>query len=281
MTELLLRTLTGINTVTNALGDMLQAPVATMPGWLSITILSAVVGVLALVIFKYTSNQKAIGRVRDDIKANLLAVKLFRDNFSVALRSQARVMAAAVKLLVYSLVPMLVIILPVCLVLAQMGTWYQVRPVRPGDGQVTVQLKMNHRAGTLPQVSLDPLPGVRLLTGPVRVPSRDEIYFRLQPLEYGNHTLVFHIGDARYEKQLAVGEGFMRVSPRRPGANPGDVLLYPMEKPFSSGDHIGSISIAYPARESKIFGTDWWIVYFFLASMAFAMLCKPFLKVRI
>jgi len=281
MTELLLRTLTGINTVTNALGDMLQAPVATMPGWLSITILSAVVGVLALIIFKYTSNQKAIGRVRDDIKANLLAVKLFRDNFSVALRSQARVMAAAVKLLVYSLVPMLVIILPVCLVLAQMGTWYQVRPVRPGDGQVTVQLKMNHRAGTLPQVSLDPLPGVRLLTGPVRVPSRDEIYFRLQPLEYGNHTLVFHIGDARYEKQLAVGEGFMRLSPRRPGANPGDVLLYPMEKPFSSGDHIGSISIAYPARESKIFGTDWWIVYFFLASMAFAMLCKPFLKVRI
>jgi uncharacterized membrane protein (DUF106 family) len=281
MTELLLRMLTGINAFTNALGDMLQAPVATMPGWLSITVLSAAVGVLALIIFKYTSNQKAIGRVRDDIKANLLAVKLFRDNFSVAFRSQARVMAAAIKLLVYSLVPMLVIILPVCLVLAQMGSWYQARPVRPGEEQVTVQLKMNHRAGTLPQVSLDPLPGVRLLAGPVRVPSQGEVYFKLQPVENGYHTLVFHVGDGRYEKQLAVGEGFMRVSPRRPGANPGDVLLYPMEKPFSSGDHVGSISIAYPARESKIFGTDWWIVYFFLASMAFALLAKPFLKVRI
>jgi len=281
MTELLLRMLTGINTFTNALGDMLQVPVAGMPGWLSITILSAAVGVFALIIFKYTSNQKAIGRVRDDIKANLLAVKLFRDNFSVAFRSQARVMAAAVKLLVYSLVPMLVIILPVCLVLAQMGAWYQARPVRPEDGQVMVQVKMNHRSGTLPQVTLDPLPGARLLTGPVHIYSRDEVYFNLQPVAYGNHTLVFRIGDGRYEKQLAVGEGFMRVSPRRPGANPGDVLLYPMEMPFSSADPVRSISIAYPARDSKIFGTDWWMVYFFLASMAFAMLCKPFLKVRI
>jgi len=281
MTDLLIRMLTAINARANAAGDMLQVPVAACPGWLSITVMSAAVGVLALVVFKYTSNQKAIGRVRDDIRANLLAVKLYKDNFSVAMRSQARVLADAFRLLFYSTVPMLVLIVPVCLVLAQMGSWYQARPLQPGDGQVTVTLKMNDRPGTLPRVTLDPLPGARLLTGPVRVSSRGEIYFKLQPLENGNHTLIFHIGDGRYEKQMVIGNGFMRVSPKRPGAHLKDVLMFPLEKPFTSGDPVQSISIAYPARDSRIYGTDWWIVYFFLASMAFAVLCKPFLKVRI
>jgi hypothetical protein len=243
--------------------------------------MSAAVGVLALIVFKYTSNQQAIGRVRDDIKANLLAVKLYKDSFSVAMKSQARVLAGACRLLLYSLVPMLVLIGPVCLVLAQMGSWYQARPLRPEDGQVTVQLKVKGAPGILPPVTLDPLPAARLLAGPVRVSGRGEIYFKLRPLENGTHTLIFHVGDGRYEKQMAVGEGFMRVSPQRPGASLWDVLMYPLETPFASEDLVQSISIAYPPRESRIYGTDWWVVYFFLASTAFAVLCKPFLKVRI
>jgi hypothetical protein len=176
---------------------------------------------------------------------------------------------------------MLVLSGPVCLVLAQMGSWYQARPLRPEDGQVTVQLKVKGAPGSLPLVTLDTLPAARLLAGPVRVSSRGEVYFKLRPLENGTHTLVFHVGDGCYEKQMAVGEGFMRMSPKRPGASPWDVLMYPLETPFASADPVQSISIAYPPRDSRIYGTDWWVVYFFLASMAFAVLCKPFLKVRI
>jgi hypothetical protein len=281
MTDLLIRMLAGINAVANAAGDLLQAPVAACPGWLSLTVISAAVGVLALIVFKYTSNQQAIGRVRDDIKANLLAVKLYRDSFSVAMKSQARVLTGACRLLLYSLVPMLVLIGPVCLGLAQMGSWYQARPLRPEDGQVTVQLKVNGPPGILPLVTLEPFPAARLLAGPVRVSSRGEIYFKLQPLENGTHTLVFRVGDGRYEKQMVIGNGFMRVSPKRPGAHLGDVLMYPLETPFASADPVQSISIAYPPRDSRMYGTDWWVVYFFLASMACALLCKPFLKVRI
>lgn len=281
MTDLVIRMLSGINTITNALGDILQAPVAVMPGWLSLTVLSAAVGVLALIVFKYTSNQQAIGRIRDNIKADLLAVKLFKDNFSVAFRSQLRVMTGAFRLLAHSLIPMLVLVFPVCLVLAQMASWYQARPFRPGNDQVTVQIIMNNSNGGVPQVALDPLPAARLIAGPVRVLSKGEVYFRLEPVENGYHTLVFHIGGGRYEKRIAVGDGFMRLSPRRPGPQPKDILMYPLEKPFLSGDPVRSINISYPSRDSKIYGTDWWLVYFFLTSMVCALLCKSFLHVRI
>ena len=69
-----------LNILMNFLGKVLLSFIAFLPGWLSNTIISAVVGVLLLIIFKYTSNQKAIGKVLDNIKANLLGMKLFKDN---------------------------------------------------------------------------------------------------------------------------------------------------------------------------------------------------------
>ena len=277
----LVQLITWVNVVTNAIGGFFLAPVASVPGWLSITVISAVLGVFLLVIFKYTSNQKAIGYVRDDIKANLLAVKLFKDSFSVTFRSQARVFCASFKLLFYSIVPMLVMIVPVILIMAQMSLWYQARPLLPGDEPVIVRLKLNDNLDTLPQVFLESLPAARTMVGPVRVFTKKEIFWKIKPVEDGNYNLIFHIGDRRYEKQLAVGEGFMRLSPKRPGADFADILLYPLEKPFTSDSLVHSISINYPERDSRINGTDWWIVYFFVVSMIFAFMFKPFLKVRI
>ena len=273
--------ITWVNVVTNAIGGFFLAPVASVPGWLSITVISAVLGVFLLVIFKYTSNQKAIGCVRDDIKANLLAVKLFKDSFSVTFRSQARVFCASFKLLFYSIVPMLVMIVPVCLILAQMGLWYQACPLLSGDEPVVVKLKLNDHLDTFPQVTLESLPAARTIIGPVRIFTKKEIFWKIKPVEDGNYNLIFHIGDRRYEKQLAIGEGFMRLSPKRPGADFADILLYPLEKPFTSDSPVRSISIDYPERDSRINGTDWWIVYFFVVSMIFAFLFKPLLKVRI
>ena len=277
----LVQLITWVNVVTNAIGGFFLAPVASVPGWFSITVISAVLGVFLLIIFKYTSNQKAIGHVRDDIKANLLAVKLFKDSFSVTFRSQARVFCASFKLLFYSIVPMLVMIVPVILIMAQMSLWYQARPLLPGDEPVIVKLKLNDNLDTLPQVILESLPAARTMIGPVQVFTKKEIFWKIKPVEDGNYNLIFHIGDRRYEKQLAVGEGFMRLSPKRPGADFVDILLYPLEKPFTSDSPVHSISINYPERDSRINGTDWWIVYFFVVSMIFAFMFKPFLKVRI
>jgi hypothetical protein len=67
----------------------------------------------------------------------------------------------------------------------------------------------------------------------------------------------------------------------RPGPNWGDIILHPAEKPFNAQSPVRSISVDYPARKSWTSGSDWWIVYFFIASMAFALLFKPIFKVRI
>ncbi len=96
----------------NALGRFGLAPIADMPGWLSNTIIAAIAGPILMLVFKYTSNQDAIGRVRDSIKANLLALKLFKDSIAVTMQSQGRVFISALLLVFHSIRPVLVMLVP-------------------------------------------------------------------------------------------------------------------------------------------------------------------------
>ena len=270
-----------VNVLMNAFGRFFLAPIAVLPGWLSNMIISAVTGVFLLVIFKYTSNQRAIGKIRDDIKAHMLALKLFRDSISVTLHAEVRIFKGAFLLLFHAIPPMLVMILPVSLLLAQMSLWYQSRPLLPGELAVmTVKLNDNVE-GNWPTVNVEPTSAAEVTVGPVRVLSKGEICWEIKALENGKHHITLNVNRHQIEKDLAIGDGFMRVSSTRPALNWASILMNPAEKPFAPDSIVQSVTIDYPDRLSKTSGADWWLIYFFIASMVFAFISRPFLKVRI
>jgi len=270
-----------LNAVANALGGWLLAPIAVLPGWLSATIVSAATGVLLLLVYKYTSNQRAIKRVRSDIKANLLALKLFKDNVAVTLRAQGRLFIGAFRLLVLAVVPMLVMVVPVLLLLGQLALWYQARPLKVGEDAV-VTLKLNGASDSAwPDVRLVPSDAVEIATGPVRVQSKREVCWIITARESGYHQLVFQTDGQAVEKDLAVGDGFMRVSTERPPWSWSEVLLHPAEAPFDPDSTVQSIDIDYPQRSSWTSGTDWWVYYWFVVSMIAALCFHRVLGVNI
>lgn len=269
-----------MNTVANALGRWVLAANAVLPGWLSATLVSIVSGVLFLIAFKYTSNQCAIKRVKDDIKANLLALKLFKDSAWVALTAQGAILFAAFRLLLFSLVPMVVMIVPVLLILGQLALWYQFRPLHVDeDAVVTVTLNPASDVAAS-NVELEPTSAVEATIGPLHIPSKHEVCWKIRACQSGYNHLVFHAGSQTVEKELAIGDGFMRVSKLRPAWRWLDVLVNPWEKPFDADCPIQSIEIDYPSRSSWAnatdtwgmyslwaSGTDTWVIYWFIVSM--------------
>ena len=57
-----------------------------------VVVLSLVVGLVLVVLFGYTSDQKAIKIAKDQLKAHLLAVRLFRDQLPVVAGSFAKIL---------------------------------------------------------------------------------------------------------------------------------------------------------------------------------------------
>jgi uncharacterized membrane protein (DUF106 family) len=270
-----------LNALANALGSWILAPIAFLPGWLSATLVAAATGVLFLFVFKCTSNQGAIKRVKDDIKANLLALKLFKESALVAVRAQGRILIGAVRLMLLALVPMLVMMVPALLILGQLALWYQSRPLQVGE-ETVVTLKLSGNAEyTWPLVRLEPIDAVETTIGPVRVQSKREVCWNIRARAGGYQRLVFLVGEQTADKELAIGAGFMRVSTLRPGWSLSDRLLHPLETPFGPESLIQSIEIVYPKRSSWTCGSDSWVIYWFVVSMAAGLCFRRALNVNI
>src|SRR5262245_40833961 len=279
MTDALTQVIVWLNVVANVLGWLLS-PIALLPGWLSATLVGMLSGVLLLVVFKHTSNQKAIKRVRANIKANRLALKLFKDNVKVAFRAQGRLLVGAFWLLAYGVVPLLIMSVPVMLLLGQMSLWYQQRPLRAGE-EAVVTLKLNGGPeDSFPDAALQS-GGAEVLIGPVRVVSKREVCWEIVAREDGQHFLTFQVGDQTVEKELSIGDGYMRVSSQRPGWEWSQVLTHPRERPFPPESLIRSIEIDYPRRSSWTSGSDWWVAYWLLVAVGTAFCFKGVLKVNL
>lgn len=278
---MLIQVLIFFNDIANAVGSVLLAPVEYLPGWVSATAIAVMTGVAMLFVFKHTSNQKAIKRTRDQIKANLLAISLFNDNLRVSLRCQARLFFRALVLLSHSLLPIAVMSFPMILVLGQIALWYQARPLAVGEESiVTVHLKPGDEDG-LKSIDLSPSESVKVLTGPVRVKTKDMVCWNVVPTSDGRHHLEFTVDGLVYKKEFMVGGEFKPISEIRPSRSWNTLLIHPREQPFAADSRVQSIEVTYPDRRSYVAGTNHWIIYWFVVSMIAAFVAKPFLKVNI
>ena len=279
--DFLVQIVAWLNAVANVLGRWLLAPIGVLPAWLSVTVISAVTGVLMLMVFKYTSNQQAIKKIQADIKANLLALKLFPDSASTALRAQGRIVVSALRLLRHAVVPIMVMLVPGCLLLVQLALWYEFRPLQVGENAVVTLKLTGDLESSWPDVKLAPSNAIKTLAGPVRVTSRHEVCWDVQAQYNGYQQLVFQMGELSAKKELAIGDGFMRVSSQRPGWLWSDALRHPCEKPFGPKSPIQSIAIDYPERSWWPGGGNAWAGFWFAGAMVAALCFRRKLGVSI
>lgn len=284
-------------TINGAVGAAFDAVFGLMeawPGWASLLALSAVTGVLALLAFKYTSNQDAIGKVRDDFKAALLSLKLFKDEISVTFAAIGRMFWAGLRLLGLSLVPFAVMLVPMVLLIVQMAMRYEWRPLRPGERTV---LCADLRPGTpheLAELACEapeglaleiPVEGCRPAPVPAAEdrPERNFVCWRLRAQSPGAHRVVLRIDEQAVEKEVRVSENaYAGVSPVRPARRWTDILFYPRESPPDEGAIVQRVTVDFPAGSTPIFGWDiHWLISYFVLSMVLALILKPILRVKL
>lgn len=266
-----------LNPICNAIGSGCYAVLGVVPPWFGITLISVVLGIVMLVAFGKFSNQERIGRAKDDIKANLLALKLFKDELGVVFSAQVKILWAICRLQRYVLTPVLLLTPPMLLLLAQMGVRYQWRPLEVGEVAIVeaaLSEEANGNAFSLSAAS----GGVAIEAGPVA--GDGTVAWRVLADEPGRYELSLKAGGESVTKELVVGRPGDRVSALRPAGVWYDQLLHPVERALPANGAIRSIELSYPPLESYVYGSDWWILYFFVVSMATALVFKPFFKVR-
>lgn len=275
-----------VNSIMNPLFDAVFAVLGVFSPAAALLVFSASAGVVMMVIFRHTSSQSALKAVADRTRAGLLAMLLFKDDLNVALRSLWDMFKASGMRLLYSLPPLLVLVVPFALILSQLGARYEYRPLKVGE-DARVELRVAADVWDAARnVVLETPDAVAVETPGVRDAHDHTITWRVRPRAGGMHTLTWRIGDRVIEKRLAVDDGssgLQAISVMRPGSSLWDRVLHPAEPALDDGSGVRSITLYYDwARSTPLFGYDvHWLVTFLVGSIVFGLLARPVLKVQI
>lgn len=231
------------------------------------------VTLLALLVYRYTSDQQGIRAVKNRLKAYLLELRLFKDDLRVQLHAQGQILKNSTIYMAYALVPMSVMIVPVVLLMIQVESRYAFRPLQPGESTI-VEVTVDTRTAPseLEATLLVPL-GLTLATPPLRMDEERSILWRVRADEPGDYTLRIRIGEQEYSKRLRVGERG-DLSPAIYAADDIRTLAYPLEPALAAASLVSSVELAYP-RDRAVFAglsSASWIL--FVASLAFGYLLR-------
>ena len=273
-----------VNAVLRALIDGLLFPFRGLPPIVGLTVVSLLTSILLLIVFKKTSNQKALEAVKRKIHAGLFEIRLFNDDFRSILRSQLDILRHNLTYLRYSTVPMIWTLPPLVLLIAQLQFHYGYESLRVGRPAVVKATVQAGESGAKPAIRLEsPGPGLEVMEPPVWIPSLLQMAWRIEPRTAGDYELRIVNGSESVTKSVRVRDGSDSIVRRSPLRVRGflDELLYPAEPPLPRGA-FESVAVTYPEANVDVFGFELhWMIVYFVISIAFAFLLRGTFKVTI
>jgi hypothetical protein len=239
--------------------------------------ISCLSGIFLVWIFGKVSNQEAIQSTRNRLSGELLGLRLFKDDLRVFFGIQWQVMRWTLKYLRYSVLPMLILMIPTMIILIQLNLHYGARPLRV-DEQTLVKVKV--RAGSNTDVSLNAPQNLKIETQGVHAEGTREISWRVRGASPGRFDITANDGKVSLTKSGAVAGRLEGVSTARTDWLTS--VLYPGEAPIPTDSAIESIEILYPAMDIPFLGFHLnWLVLFLVLSLALGFAFKGVLGVQI
>jgi hypothetical protein len=242
--------------------------------------ISIVVGLLMVLVFRYTSDQKAIGRAKDQLKAQLLAVRLFQDQLPVVIRAYARILYGTGSYLRLACTPLLIAIVPVTFLIIQLDRYLGWMPLRPAHAFL-VEARVEDPA-VFNEVELQ-LPADLIESAPaVHIPREKEVVWRVVAKHEGNYDVNVAAAGQTVSKRVVVSPGLAHVSPVRLRDNFWQRMLSSSEPALADNCPIQSIAVTYPVRMISFAWLDWnWIVLFFFVSLIAGFIFKSVLRIQV
>ena len=268
-----------VNELLRTLVDGLLYPFRELSPIVSLTVVSLVTAMGLLIVFKHTSNQKALEDVKRKIHAGLFEIRLYNDDFRAIMRAQRGILRANLTYMRYSMAPMIWTLPPLILLIAQLQFHYGYSGLRPGQ---EVLLKVEFSEGAYggdekPSYAVTTPEGLQLDDLAVWIPTLGEMAWRLTADAPGDYELEIRNGTESATKTVRVTDSVVRRSPFKVRGFLNE-LIYPAESSLPSDGAIESITVTYPDANVGVFGFElhWMIVYFVL-SIVFAFILRgPF-----
>jgi hypothetical protein len=263
-----------VNQALNAMVDAWLWPVQGLGVIWQTVALALPTTVIALLVFRFVSNQDGIRTQKDRIKAYLLELLLYKDDLRVTLSAQRHIFGHSLRYMGYALVPMAVMILPFILIMIQVEARFAFQGLEPGDSTiVAVAVDVQQQRVDKTDYRLELPQGLTLETPAVRIPATGEVAWRVRADVPGDYTVTIHAGDRATNKHIMVGEQQTHLAPSVYRADDFRTLGFPAEAALDANQPLAGISVEYPRARAEFAGLSSasWLLFLFSIIFGFAL----------
>jgi uncharacterized membrane protein (DUF106 family) len=255
--------------------NLILRPFENGHAYAGMILVSVITGTVMLFLFKLTSNQEAMKEVKAKISAYFLEMRLYKEDASVVMASQRRILRANMGYMKLALIPALVMFVPVVLIMVQLNLRYAQTGFKPGDAamvKVKVEKGMDVVRNTL---SMTTDQGVEKASPAVRIPSLGEADWKVRLTDGGVHDLTLETATGKFVVPVYATSRLIPIYRTFKKNSFWETVLNPGAPRIPDGMAIESVEIKYPEMSF-----DWgviklsWLWSFLVISMAFGVILK-------
>jgi type II secretory pathway pseudopilin PulG len=184
--------------------------VASNHALIVLLVLSVITGLVMIVLFGYLSDQKAVRVAKDQLRAQLLAVRLFQDQPQVVLRAYGRILTGTGRYLRVSFKPLAVIILPMIALLIYGDRYLGSLPFQTNQ-PILLKARLD-KPEILDNISLRLPAGLAESAPAVHIADSNEVDWRLVASSEGNYTVNVVADRQELGKQVIVSNNLAHLS---------------------------------------------------------------------
>jgi uncharacterized membrane protein (DUF106 family) len=261
-----------LNSAIDAVLRAFYAAFGWAPPFVGLTVLSALVGVAMLWVFRRTSNQERMKAVKRKVYASLLELRVYADEPGVTWRAQKSLFGANLRYMGLALKPALWMAVPMVVLLIHLEAFYGRAPLPVAQDALVTMGMSESWSPEAPAPALAAPEGVEVEGPPVRAVDVREVSWRIRPRGDVSGELRFQVAGQTVTKSIEAGVRQRYV--------PGKSVRSAVEAVWNPGGSVDSpqvewIEVRYPDASLRVFGVTMnWLVWFFVVSMAAALALK-------
>lgn len=274
-----------INRFITGVCDIILYPFDLIGDFFGILFLSALTSLVVLLGYKYFSSPKRIRRAKDQIKASIFAIRIYKDFWKVIVSSFFKSLFYVFKYFALNLAT-IIIILPILIpIFVQLDVRYGMRPFQSGE-EIVIKASFQENPFDL-DIKLLESDHFKPTMNPVfinaykddenEVPMR-EVNWKTAATGPGEAKIKIKVGETIFEKSLLIGNHKGALSNKKYRDSSWAHVIYPVELRFKEQGDLEYIYIDYPGKSVSFLGirTHWLVYYLILVLIMVLALRRRF-----
>lgn len=258
-----------INYFITRLFDIILYPFSFINEFWGILFLSILMSFVVLWIYKWISSPRLIRGAKDQIKANILAIRIYKDSGKVIALSFLKSLFYIFKYFGLNLMPIIVIIPILFPAFVQMDIRYGLRPFKVGE-EIVIKAAFSENPFDL-DVKLQNSENFKPKMNPVFINAYKDVdrqkpikeaNWKMEATQEGITKIKIKVKDKVFEKNLIIGASRRALSNKKMEESNLEHFIYPAEKLLDGSNELKYIYIQYPGKNISFAGiSTHWLVF--------------------